>query len=250
MFGFLGRQPGAAEPGSDFLVGEAKAPVFVLLAQVFLVMGQEIDHHKLAPGSEHPGRLADGGGRLVEEVKNLMNGYGVEDGGRVRQLVQIGLTDLAVSAIHPFQVGARDGQHFAGQVNALGAPGAGGQQFKHTPGAGADIEQVFNAVPGQQAGYDFFDLGVVDMKGAQLVPAFGVVAEIGRRRLGAFAFDLAQALMVPGQDVIMDSFVRQQRIQVLGDLGPRTAFGQAVKDPATLAVTGQQPGFGQQLQMT
>ena len=77
------------------------------------------------------------------------------------------------------EVGARHDQHLARQVDADAAADPPGHQLEDAAGAGADVEQVADARGRQAAQQRGLDLALVDMERAELVPARGILAEIG-----------------------------------------------------------------------
>ena len=120
------------------------------------------------------------------------------------------------------------------------------EKLEHAPGPGAHVEQVADALGGQEPGEHPFDLAFVHIEGAQFVPTGGVPAEIGRRRPRPLGLHPGQALQIEGQILVI---LGQHGDQVPGDLGPGPFLDQTVVDAAALAEAVQQAGLGEKLEV-
>ena len=121
------------------------------------------------------------------------------------------------------------------------------EQFEHAPGAGAEIEQRADRPIGERGLDRALDRRVGDVQAADAVPFGGVLAEIGLRggrARGAHG----------GEPPAVAQHHRVGRIeppdQRLRDVGDAAALAEAIERPAPLAEAIDQPGFGQQLQMS
>ena len=205
-------------------------------------MRREIDHRQLAARSQHPCRLGDGAGRLVGEVKHLMDGDGVERGPRPRQLIHVAQTHLAVGQAGGVQVGTGHRQHFAREIDAHRAPDARTEQLEHAAGAGADIEQIPDAVVRKEIDQRPLDLFLVHIERADVIPIGSVCAEIGRRRIGARPFDLRQAFEIELERLVVAWDEIHQRLR---QPGWTALLHQTVEHPSPLAKPVENPGPAQ-----
>ncbi len=176
-----------------------------------------------------------------------MDDDSVEAGICERQLIHVAEAHDAIAQSGTFKVDARDRQHLARLIDAEGLRDARAQNLDHAAGAGADIEQILRCFRGNDLDQRRLDLALVDVERADAVPMRGVFAEIGRGKLGALALDRGQPLEIERERFVgfvagSDELPRQ---------GSRCLAGaEAVKNPAALAKSVEEPGFAKELQMT
>ena len=111
-------ESGAAQPADHLFAGNAETSMRLFLAKLFKLVRREIDDQQAATGFENAGGLGECAGRLIEIVKNLMDGdeVGIVVGEGEREDIAMAHLQMAQSRI--FDRSAGDGQHLAARINA------------------------------------------------------------------------------------------------------------------------------------
>src|SRR5579883_1160281 len=151
-------EAGGAAPLPHLGVAEAEPAMGVLGAQVFELVGREIDDDEQPARPQHAADLGDRRGGIVGEMQHLVDGRGVEGGGRPGELVHVALPDHAVAHARLLEIGARHRQHLAREIDADGALDARRHQLEDAAGAGADIDEVADALLRQEVEQRALDL--------------------------------------------------------------------------------------------
>ena len=214
----------------------------VPVAQFLVLVRGEIDNRDPPAGPGDARGLGQRGGRLLREMEHLVQQHRVEAVRGERQRGEIALHQLDRVGRQRLQLGARDAQHVEALVERDDPLGAVGEQLRHPPRPGTDIEhfaQLFVAQRGQQV---LLDQLVWAVQLAQLVPLFGMAGEIG---LGAgFARGADRGELAPvfgtscGEILVLGLGGRQHPRDRFADR--RAAFAPdpgAQEHPGPLAVT-------------
>ena len=236
-------EAGGFEPLRHRLAGEAEPAMGVLVAQEFEIVRREIDDQEAPTRPQHPRRLADGARAVVEEVQHLMDDDDVERVARQRQIVDVALPHAAMfqpGAVEPL---ARQRQHVERQIEPESALDIAGEQFEHSPGAGAEIEQRADRPVGKRDADRLFNGGVGDMKFADTIPLRGMAAEIILCRGSPAGAHCGEPLAVPRDDRVLGIEPSDQGAR---DIGAATAaLAEPEERPGAFTKPLDQPGFGQ-----
>ena len=154
---------GGAAPFGDLGIAKTETAMGVLIAQEFEGVGCEINEHQDPPRSQHPGGFGDRRGWPVGIVQDLMYHDRVE--GRIGQfeLIHVVATDTPVCQPGSFEVDPRHRQHLARLVNAESTIDPRRQDFEHSPGPGADVEQIARFGGVDDLDQRRFDLAFIDV---------------------------------------------------------------------------------------
>ncbi len=140
-----GDETRGGHPVTHFRVTEPEPAMGMSFAQLFHLMGCEIDNHHKPARPQHAGGLAHRNRRIVKEMQNLVNRNSVKGFRRQGQLEKISLTHAAMVEPRPLQIRARHAQHLATLIDAEPALDPRGHQFQDPAGAGADIEKIVDS---------------------------------------------------------------------------------------------------------
>jgi len=158
----LGHESRLAAPIGDFRIGEAEMSVSVVLAQKFERMWREIDDHQPSRGPHHARRLGNRERWTVGVMQDLMENRRIEALIGERQLKDVALADRAIVQIRLLEIGARDREHFARQIDTDRALDARRYDFQHAAGAGAKIEQIADRVVTKRLEHRSLDFALID----------------------------------------------------------------------------------------
>ena len=184
-------QPCRTQPAADLGIVEAKAKMRVAQAKFLTVVRCEVDD-KNAARTGNPRCLGDDRTRRVGEVEDLMQHNGVGAAIGPRKGVHVGMPDLGVGKAGRLDTPARQPQHLRRPVDTDGRHCGRTEQFDHSPGARADVEQPADRTVAEQVDDRRLDLGLGDMERADTVPIGGMNGEIGGSDGGAFGTDRRQ----------------------------------------------------------
>ena len=148
-------------------------------AQLFAVMRGEIDDSDAAARPGDAGGLAQHGGGVLRIMQHLVDQHRVEAATRERQRQKIALDQINAVRGQALKPGARQPQHFGALVEAGDMAGTRGEEFRHAPGAGADIEQSAKRALSQRPCERFFHRCVGRVQHPQRVPLSGMARKIG-----------------------------------------------------------------------
>ena len=221
--------------------------MLVLLAEEFEGMGGEIDDQQSTALGDQARGFAHGGGGIGEVVQDLMDDHQV--GALPRQA---GAEDVAMAQLEAFKTGlshmiARDVEHLLGKVEADSRLGVRPKQGQHPTGAGAEIHEPLERA--RPDGVEDSRLNSVfgNVERANLVPSGRVAREVLaglRRTLAAHGL---QPLGVANDDLVG----RIDQPQGLVGQAPGIARGhEAIEHPSPIGEPLDQPGLGQQLEVT
>src|SRR6516165_10122997 len=175
----------------------------VLLAQEFEIVWREIDDQEPSSRTEHARSLGDDAGAVIKKMQDLMDDDDVERVAGQGQIINVAMPDAAMFQSAAIEPGAGECQHVERQIKAKTALDIGPKQFKHAPGAGAEIKERADRLVGERGADRVLDRGVGDMQPADAIPLRGVAAEIGLRRGGARGAHRCKPLAVAGNDRII-----------------------------------------------
>jgi tRNA-Thr(GGU) m(6)t(6)A37 methyltransferase TsaA len=240
-------QPGLFHP-LGYGIGRKTEPAMgKFLAQEFEFVRREIHHHQAALWSQHPRRLADGAGAVVEEMQHVVNDRDVERVARQRKVENVALADAAILQAGVIEPAARERQHVVGQVDAEATLDVGAEQFENPSGAGAKVEQRADRAIQQHLAKIGLDHVVSGMQTADAVPVARMAAEIILRSLDAHGAHAGEPLPVAGEHGIGGVDFGDDTAR---HLGGGTMLGAPEERPCTLAEALDQPCFRQELEMT
>ena len=132
-----------------------------------------------------------------------MDNDDVERIARQCEIVNVTVTDAAMSQSGAIEPRASKRQHVERQIEAKPALNVGAKQFKHASGASAEIKQRSDRFVGERGADRFFDRGVGDMQPADAVPFGGMAAEVILRCGGAVGAHGGEPLAVAGDSRIV-----------------------------------------------
>ena len=182
-------ETGGPHPTRNFGIGKPEPAMGVFLAQRLDMVGREIrDNHQTAR-PQNPLALGQHPGGLVGKMKHLVIGHSIDGCFRERQAVHVGMTHAAMLQVLPVNVCARQTEHLMGEVDADSFVGIRPEQLQHAAGAGSNIDERADLSALEQTAHDRFDIEVGDVEATDILPAFGVGAEIRGRGRGAAAAD-------------------------------------------------------------
>ena len=221
----------------------------VFIEQRGHAMGRKIDDDHTAAGPQHPRGLCQNLRRLFRIVQDHVQRHGIEPFVRERQLVHVGMPDLAVAQPVLVQIVPRNGEHLPAEIDADRARHFRRHQFQDPAGAGADIQQVLDRMAEHDLPQRGIDLCRIDVQGADFGPARRVGPEIVRCHPRPFGLDLFETAQVQGLDLVI---LRDQVDELPGEFGIARAAArlcQAIPGPVAFLVPLQQAGLDQQFEM-
>jgi hypothetical protein len=163
-----------------------------------------------------------------------------------RQIINVPLPHAAVLQARAFKPVARQQQHVERKIEAKPALDFMAEQFEHTPGAGAEIEQGAERLVGERGADRLLDRIVRDMQFADPVPLDGMSAEVslcgGSARLthGGETCAVTRDCLVGWIEPI------DQRTS---DVGAATMLGKTEEGPGPLTEAFDQAGLGEKPQV-
>ena len=111
----------------------------VVSAQMLERMRGEVDDHDLAARLERARRFGDRARRVGGEVQHLVECHRIDRGFIERECVHVGVANVAVAQTRAFEIGARDLEHFAREIDTDAAFDMAAENLEHATGAGTDI---------------------------------------------------------------------------------------------------------------
>jgi hypothetical protein len=144
------------------------------------------------------------------------------------------------------EVGARDGEHLVGQVDALDAPCTGSKKREHPAGAGAEVDDEVERAAACGGEHGFLDVGVGIVQRAQPVPLLGDTREILLGGGGAFGLHRAQLVDILLQLGVILPHGDVERVDQIAGL---TLDRQAVEHPCPFRQALHQTGGREEFQV-
>ncbi len=175
-----------------------------------------------------------------------MDDDGVERLTQKRQVIDIAMAYAAMFEAGAVEPRARQRQHVARQIKPDAALNLGREQFEHSSGAGAEIQQRADRLVGERGVNLLFDGSVCDVQVADAVPLGGVTAKIILRRRGARAAHRGKPFAVARDDRVARVKVRDQAV---GNIRGAAVLAEPKECPRAFAEALDQAGFGEETQM-
>ena len=162
------------------------------VAQFLALVCGEVDDRDAPARTRHARRFGKGSDGRLREMQHLVEQHRVETSGSERQRHEIALHQFDALGRQVLQLGTRDAQHGKALVERDDPLSPFGEEFRHSPGAGADIEQATERLAAERLGEFGFDRIVGRMQASQFVPVMRVVGEIGLCRAFAVLADFGE----------------------------------------------------------
>ncbi len=148
------------------------------LAQFLVLVGGEVDNGHAPPFARHPRGFAQGFGRVLREMEHLMEQHRVDARRSQRQAGEIPVNHLYPLAAEMLEPRAGDAQHRRAFVERHHSFRAGDEDFRHSTGAGTDVEHMTEGRGAERTNERAFHQVIGAVQAAQFVPSLGVSGEI------------------------------------------------------------------------